>query len=121
MVVGRTLGIALSLLLLTGAPTAFAHAFLERAEPPVGSSVPTAPHVLLLHFTEGVEPRFSTIAVTDDKDTVIPCGAIQAASDGRALTVSLPALKPGTYAVTWHVTSVDTHKTQGSFKFTVEH
>jgi methionine-rich copper-binding protein CopC len=42
-------------ILLSGSP-AFAHAFLERASPPVGSEVPTAPSEISLTFTEGVEP-----------------------------------------------------------------
>ena len=28
-------------------------------------------------------------------------------------------LKAGVYVVSWHVVSVDTHKTSGSYKFTV--
>jgi len=28
-------------------------------------------------------------------------------------------LKPGTYLVSWHVVSVDTHRTSGTYKFTV--
>jgi methionine-rich copper-binding protein CopC len=33
--------------------------------------------------------------------------------------LSVGILAPGNYTVKWHVTSVDTHKTQGSFSFTV--
>ena len=41
--------------------------------------------------------------------------------DNRLLIVSLPAgLAAGTYRVVWHVVSVDTHPTEGSFKFRVE-
>ena len=35
------------------------------------------------------------------------------------MRVSLKSLSPGTYRVRWHVLSVDTHKTEGSFTFTV--
>jgi methionine-rich copper-binding protein CopC len=35
------------------------------------------------------------------------------------LQISLKALPPGTYKVRWHVLSVDTHKTEGSYSFTV--
>jgi copper resistance protein C len=35
--------------------------------------------------------------------------------------VTLPKLPPGTYTVNWHVTSVDTHKTEGNYTFTVAH
>ena len=40
--------------------------------------------------------------------------------DGRVLSVKLKPLPPGVYAVEWHVTSVDTHKTEGHFTFTVK-
>nr|WP_280113455.1 copper resistance protein CopC [Methylobacterium nodulans] len=30
-----------------------------------------------------------------------------------------PRLPPGIYRVTWHVVSVDTHRTQGSFTFEI--
>ena len=98
---------------------AYAHAFLERAVPAVGSEVAQAPAVLQLSFTEGVEPAFSTVAVTDSGGKRVDLGSLSAQSDGHVLIVPLNALPPGAYAVEWHVTSVDTHKTQGHFSFTV--
>ena len=44
-----------------------------------------------------------------------------APDSNRRLTVTLPKLPPGTYTVNWHVTSVDTHKTEGNYTFTVTH
>ncbi len=38
---------------------------------------------------------------------------------GKVMHLSVGILAPGNYTVKWHVTSVDTHKTQGSFSFTV--
>jgi copper resistance protein C len=38
---------------------------------------------------------------------------------GARMSVGLKALSPGTYHVHWHALSVDTHKTEGSFSFTV--
>jgi methionine-rich copper-binding protein CopC len=38
---------------------------------------------------------------------------------GKVMRVSVGSLATGTYTVTWHALSVDTHKTQGSFSFTV--
>jgi methionine-rich copper-binding protein CopC len=96
-----------------------AHAFLERASPAVGSTVPAAPPELALTFTEAVEPRFSTVAVLDPRGGRIDTGQPRAAGNGRQLIVGLPKLGPGTYTVNWHVTSVDTHKTEGKFQFTV--
>jgi methionine-rich copper-binding protein CopC len=35
------------------------------------------------------------------------------------MRLGVGTLPPGNYTVSWHVTSVDTHKTQESFSFTV--
>ena len=112
----------LTLAMLLVASPAFAHAFLERAEPPVGSEVASPPHRLTLKFTEGVEPRFSTVEVRDAQGTSLATGKPHTvAGDNRELELDLPDLHSGRYTVTWHVTSVDTHKTEGSFQFSVVH
>jgi hypothetical protein len=104
------------------ASPAFAHAFLERAEPPVGSEVASPPHRITLKFTEGIEPFFSTIEVRDAQGALVATGKPHTApGDNRELDLDLPDLHSGRYTVTWHVTSVDTHKTEGSFQFTVGH
>ena len=38
---------------------------------------------------------------------------------GNVMRLSVGSLPPGSYSVTWHVLSVDTHTTQGSFGFQV--
>jgi len=107
---------------LVFASPAFAHAFLERASPPVGSEVGTSPPELYLTFTEGVEPLFSTIEVSDASGAAIAAGKPHVApGNDRRLVIDLPKLPPGTYTVIWHATSVDTHKTEGSYQFTVTH
>ena len=104
------------------ASPAFAHAFLERANPPVGASVHASPPELSIQFTEGVEPTFSKIEVDGADGAAIATGKPHLAPDSnRRLIIELPKLPPGTYTVIWHATSVDTHKTEGNFKFTVVH
>ena len=100
---------------------ALAHAFLDHAVPAVGSQVAQSPAALQLAYTEGVEPAFSTVTVTDSSGNRVDRASLTAQQDGRVLIVPLKPLPPGTYAVEWHVTSVDTHKTQGHFTFTVTH
>jgi len=100
-------------------PPAFAHAFLDRASPPVGSEVSGSPPTLSLTYTEPVEPMFSTVRVTDASGTQVDAGKPAPKEDGRILQVDLKPLKPGVYSVEWRVTSVDTHKTEGHFTFTV--
>ena len=117
----RWLGL-IGLAMLVLASPAFAHAFLERASPPVGSEVAASPPELSITFTEGVEPLFSTIEVHDANGAAVSTGKPHVApGNDRRLIMELPKLPPGTYTVIWHVTSVDTHKTEGSYQFTVTH
>jgi copper resistance protein C len=73
--------------------TAFAHAFLDL---------------------------FSTVHVTDANGARVDEGKPTPQDDGRVLLITLKSLPPGVYSVEWHVTSVDTHKTEGHFTFTVK-
>jgi methionine-rich copper-binding protein CopC len=103
-----------------GSGPAFAHAFLEQAVPRVGSTIPNAPAEVVLTFTQGVEPDFSKIEVQDASGASVDAGpAHNAQGDKTHFAVPLKAVGPGMYTVIWHVTSVDTHKTQGKFHFTV--
>ena len=114
----RTRTIVLSLLLATlGIAAARAHAFLDHASPLVGSTVPTAPHEVSLWFTQNIEASFSSVEVTDASGARVDQGKPQIG--GNTMHVGLKALGPGTYRVRWHVLSVDTHKTEGSFSFHV--
>ena len=100
--------------------SALAHAFLERASPPVGSESAVAPPELSITFTEGVEAAFSTIEVRDAAGSGVPIGKPHLASDNkRTLVVELPKIGAGTYTVIWHATSVDTHKTEGTYRFSI--
>ena len=99
---------------------AAAHAFLVKAEPAVGSSG-NAPKTLRLDFSEAVELRFSGIEVERmPGDSIAAQDFRHAANDGKALLVDLPPLSVGAYRVKWHVVSVDSHRTEGEFTFTVK-
>ncbi|MFZ0021558.1 MAG: copper chaperone PCu(A)C [Acetobacteraceae bacterium] len=107
-------------ILLASAGAAFAHSYLRSAVPPVDSTVTQPPHEATIVFTEAVEPRFSTIEVTNSAGQRVDEGQPHiVGGDGKRLAVGLQALPPGTYAVAWHATSVDTHKTDGSYHFTI--
>lgn len=108
------LGLALSL----SVSGAFAHAFLKSSVPAVGSTG-AAPAELKLTFTESVVPALSGVKVTNAGGAVAMSKPDE--KGGTPTIVVRPAqpLKPGAYTVSWHVVSVDSHKTQGSYKFTV--
>jgi methionine-rich copper-binding protein CopC len=108
----------IALLLIALAPVAAqAHAFLDHASPLVGSTVPAAPHEVVLTFTQNLEPAFSTAQVTDSSGARVDQG--KAAVSGNTMTIGLKALGSGSYKVHWHALSVDTHTTEGAFTFTV--
>ena len=98
-----------------------AHAFMVRAEPRVGSKVGRAPGEVRIWFSEPIQSTLSSIKVlaengkqVDKKDTHLD------PANRSLLHVSLaPTLPPGTYRVMWHVTSIDTHATNGNFRFQI--
>jgi hypothetical protein len=101
------------------APAAQAHASLDHAVPAVGSAAPP-PHEVRLWFTEAVEPAFSGVTVTNAAGDRVDDGKIAIDSHNpRELHVMVKPLMPGVYQVQWHVISVDTHRTEGNFSFTV--
>ncbi len=96
---------------------AAAHAFLDHAEPRVGNKVATPPREVTLWFTQKLEAAFSGITVTNAAGQRVDTGKTRVS--GSQMSVSLRPGGTGTYHVTWHVLSVDTHTTDGNFSFQV--
>ena len=98
-----------------------AHAHLKQ-QIPAADSVVTAPQALTLNFSEGIEPGFSGVVVTDAQKQIVKTGTATRDEKNKAqLTVPLEkTLASGTYQVDWHVVSVDGHKTKGSYHFSVK-
>ena len=106
--------------LLWGAAGAGAHAFLERADPRVGSTVRNPPAQVRLWFTESLEPAFSSVLVVNETGQRVDKGDGQVdPANLTLLRISLPSLPPGTYKVIWRVLSVDSHVTEGDFTFRI--
>ena len=100
---------------------ALAHAFLDHAVPPVGGTVAASPPEIRLFFSEAIEPRFSGIDLATEAGRTIATGqAIADPGNDKQLVLLVPPLTPGRYRVHWHVVSVDTHRTEGEYSFTVE-
>jgi methionine-rich copper-binding protein CopC len=96
---------------------AFADAFLQHARPGAGATVAEAPTEIALEFTESLEPSFSGVDVIDASGASLESAA--PAINRTSVGVPLKPLKPGTYRARWHAVSVDTHRTERSFRFTV--
>lgn len=98
-----------------------AHAFLVKSDPPVGATVAAKPSTVRLEFSEAIELGFSGLEFSNAKGAPLPLNGFRFADDGhRVLLANLPMLMPGAYRVKWHVVSVDTHRTEGEFMFTVK-
>jgi len=102
--------------------SAFAHADLASANPPVSGTVATAPSEISITFTEDVEPKFSGIQVLDATGKRVDEGSVHTAPDNeKILSIGLKPLTAGTYKVIWHATAADdSHKTKGNYLFTVK-
>jgi copper resistance protein C len=100
--------------------SAWAHAFIDHAEPAVGSKLASPPGAVKIWFTERLEPALSKIQVFDSQGTEVDKRDTKVdPKNGQLLVVSLPAIKTGKYRVSWRVVSVDTHMTNGSFEFEI--
>ena len=103
--------------LLGPVSAAVAHARLRSASPAPGDMLSAAPKQVSITFSEALEPKFSSIEVRNAAGTRFDDGAARSGGDAKILVVELKPLPPGDYTVSWHATSVDTHKTEGSFTF----
>ena len=100
------------------ASVALAHAELDRADPPPGSTVPQAPASLRLHFSEQPDGSFSRVQVLNAQRQEVDTGDSHiAADDPLSIVVSLPVgLPDGVYTVAWRTLSaVDGHEVSGAY------
>ncbi|HEX6828554.1 MAG TPA: copper resistance CopC family protein [Burkholderiales bacterium] len=107
-------------LAMSVASAAYAHAFLDHAEPAVGSTVPAPPTEVRLWFTQELEPAFSTVRVLNERGQRVDRednGVDR--KDPTQLRVRVSPLGPGLYKVVWRVVSIDTHVSEGDFTFRV--
>ena len=100
---------------------ALAHAHLKVQTPAADATVSSAPKVLTLNFSEGIEPNFSGVKVTGPDNAEVKTGKLDLEpSNNTQINVPIEGeLAAGKYQVSWHVVSVDGHKTKGQYSFTV--
>jgi copper transport protein len=99
---------------------AWAHAALLRTTPSASGVVNSPPPVVLLTYSEAVEPRFAIVSVTDAAGTQETAGSPRrSAADPDTLVVPLRRVPQGWYLVYWRVISVDGHPVRGAFTFAV--
>ncbi|HEX8593036.1 MAG TPA: copper homeostasis periplasmic binding protein CopC [Pseudomonas sp.] len=103
---------------------ALAHAHLE-SQLPVADSTVTAPKELRLSFSEGIEEKFTKVSITSTAPSgktmveAVPDIATDPADNKTLIVTPVAPLAAGQYKIEWHAVSVDTHKSEGSYSFTV--
>ncbi|MDI2131904.1 copper resistance CopC/CopD family protein [Yinghuangia seranimata] len=115
------LTVLLFTLLVGGAGVASAHASLDSTDPANGSTVPSAPSVVTMRFSEGVDAALGGVKVLDPTGKRVDTGSPEHGVGGPStLRVKLqPGLGPGTYTVAWRVVSEDSHPISGAFTFNI--
>lgn len=108
----------LGLLLLIGAPRAFAHAILVRSTPADGSVVHTRNITLTLHYNSRIDAARSTLTLTGPAGKIRPIQR-KPTSKPAELRAFAAHLANGTYHVHWQVLASDGHITRGDIAFTV--
>src|SRR6266545_3431670 len=104
------------LAVLAAPAVASAHAVLASSQPWAGQRLGTAPGVVVLEFTEPVNPKLSTATVTDPTGGRFTGGV----SEGQEIRVPLSTNASGVYTVDWvSVSTLDGHAVRGSFQFGV--
>jgi copper transport protein len=99
---------------------AWAHAVLLRTVPLPSAVLNHSPPVVLLTYSEAVEPRFAIVSVTNASGTQESAGPPRrSASNPKTLVVPLHRLAQGWYLVYWRAISVDGHPVRGAFTFAV--
>jgi copper transport protein len=114
--------VLLSAIALTGlAGTASAHAQLEGSDPPSGEVLTSAPQQVTLTFGEPVEVSSGAVQVFDDHLRRVDNEQVSSVDGQRnRIRVTLHnGLGPGTYTVSWRVSSADTHPVSGTFPFSI--
>jgi copper transport protein len=98
------------------------HAELISSEPAAGVSLPESPPRLRLTFTEPIDLASSSVTLLDTQQAeVAGQGELSVDAAGTSAEVGLPELEPGTYTVSYQVTSAtDGHVTSGLFAFLVD-
>ena len=114
---GRIAIVVVSIGLAVPAP-ACAHALLLNADPADGSQIDSPPHQVRLTFSEEISARFRSVQLVGPDGRRVAGTRLDGA--GRMITLDVPNLKKGTYAVDWRVVAEDDgHTTLGTIVFGV--
>jgi methionine-rich copper-binding protein CopC len=118
----RPAALVAALTLATLPRPAAAHARLQDADPAPGAVLPAPPAAIRLTFSEPVEAALSGVTLTDAAGHRVPTGKPATEPGDQAVLVVPVAgtLSPGLHKVAWRAVAADSHKTGGTFSFTLK-
>lgn len=116
----RFLAAVAGLSALALATQASAHAHLTASDP-AANAVVASPKQLTLHFSERLNTKFSGLTLTmANMGNMAVAAQVAVGKDGASLVATpTQTLAAGAYKVSWHAVTADTHRTEGSYSFTV--
>lgn len=94
-----------------------AHAYLESSIPIQESQLEESPQEIKVRFTEPINTNLSNVTLKNEAG-VVKQGKIYS-ENNRELILRIPPLEDGIYYVNWQVLSLDSHITDGSYRFSV--
>ena len=95
-----------------------AHAYMDRSAPSQESELDESPAGIWVEFTEPINTTVSQMRLENEAGEVV--GAEQYSIDNLSITLRLDEpLEDGLYTVYWQVLSLDTHVTDGSYRFSL--
>ncbi|WP_193726584.1 copper resistance CopC/CopD family protein [Paenibacillus guangzhouensis] len=95
-----------------------AHAQIQRSSPAAESELSRAPREIRITYTENINSDLSTATLSSGSGVAVPV-KLSTENDNVLILTPSSDLADGVYKVKWQVLSVDTHVTEGSFRFAV--
>jgi methionine-rich copper-binding protein CopC len=102
--------------LVTFGVPANAHAHLQTSSPADNSVITSTPSNLVLNFSEAA--RLTALSLQKDNEPKQSMKPLPTAA-AQQISIPLPSLAPGVYAVIWRVVADDGHVMSGALHFTL--
>jgi methionine-rich copper-binding protein CopC len=116
----RFRNVIVTAVMFAASSSAFAHSHPKTMLPAKDSTV-SAPAEVSIEFSEGLEPKFSSLSLLNAHGAVVSkVPAVLDPVDNKHLTLALPLLSAGVYTVRWVSSSIDGHRLSGDYSFTVK-
>ncbi|RKL67035.1 hypothetical protein CR203_10975 [Salipaludibacillus neizhouensis] len=95
-----------------------AHAYLTQSSPSQETQLEESPTEIKVQFSEPIDTAISQIKLKNGDGDVME-GELLSGEEDNSLVLLIPELENDRYHVSWQVLALDSHITEGSFRFSV--